>query len=130
MAFTDAEKNDIRRHCGYGVFGSEDNPNYGYRYFTWFGTLEYKMNNLQTVEENTVKTVYLSRLNQLEIDIFDLTGDNLDTDQAAVWKHNKNEQVDREKLYKSLRLKLCAYLRVPFGETVVNDFPSNASLVV
>lgn len=118
MAFTDDQKNQIRMHTGYGVYGSESNPNYGYRYFTWFGTLEYKMNNLAPVEEATVLTVFLPRLNDLQTAIFDQTTQNADTDRAAVWYHNKNEQADREKLYMSLRLKLCAYFRVPFGEWV------------
>lgn len=130
MAFTDAEKNDIRRHTGYGVFGSESNPNYGYRYFQQFGLLEYRMNNLQTVEEATVKTVFLPRLNQLEIDIYDQTSENADTAKAAVWERNPNELTERERLYMSLRLKLCAYFRVPFGETVAKGFSNSLAITV
>ncbi len=119
MSFTDAEKVDIRRHCGYSFFGSQNNPNYGFFYFTWYGLIEYKMNNLAPQEETVVRNVYLSRLSTLETEIFDQTSQNADTDRAAVWDHNKKEQRDREDLYLSLRLKLCRAFGVPFGESIM-----------
>ena len=98
MAFTDAEKTDIRRFCGYGAYGGgTPNPASGYRFSTQYGILEYKMNNLSVSEEVVVRTTYLVNLATLETAIFGISA-NLDTAQAAVWTHNKNEQRDRENL--------------------------------
>ena len=114
MAFTDAEKTDVRRFCGYPVYGSSANPNTGYRFTTAYGALEFKLNNLSTAEEAVVRTTYLANLPTLETDIFG-TRTNLDTDTASVWKHNAKEQADRESLFKSWRLKLCGFLGVAPG---------------
>lgn len=60
MALTDTQKLQVRRHLGYPVIGSPHiSPTSGslasgfagYRFFTAFGQLEYKLNNLQSVEE-------------------------------------------------------------------------------
>ena len=84
---TDSQKDDVRRHCGFPVFGlgvGTTPPTFGYRYNTWYLILEYRMNNLGQNQAN------------LLVD----TSSNLDTDRAAVWYHNKNEVSDRFKLYK------------------------------
>ena len=114
MAFSDAEKTDIRRFCGYPMYGSASNSNTGYRYTTAYGALEYKLNAMSAAEETVVRTTYLTNLPTLETDIFGARV-NLDTDQASVWKHNKNEQADREALFRSWRLKLCGFMGVPPG---------------
>lgn len=114
MAFTDQEKTDIRRYCGYPVFGAQSNYNFGARYITQYGLLEYKMINLQPTEEEVVRTVYLANLSTLESAV-PTTSDNLDTKQAAVWFHNENEQRDREALLDSWRRRLCQFLGIPFG---------------
>ena len=113
MAFTDAQKVNIRRYCGYPAFGSQVTPASGYRFFTHYGQLEYRINNLTTSEEAIV-TQYLTDLQTLESAIVG-TSANLDTESAAVWVHNKNEQRDRENLYRSWRVKLCSYLGVATG---------------
>lgn len=60
MALTDAQKAQVRRHLKYDVIGlmtmspggaSLGNAAAGYRYFTAYGRLEWRMNNLQTSEE-------------------------------------------------------------------------------
>jgi hypothetical protein len=112
---TDAEKVDVRRFAGYGNFGQQALPASGYRFSTAYGTLEYKMNNLQTAEESTLRTVYLARLTTLETDMVDQTTQNLDTDEAAVWKHNKNEHRDRRRLYFDFRRQMCGFLGIPPG---------------
>lgn len=119
MAFTEAEKTDIRRFCGYPICGSEPTQMFGYRYFQWYGTLEYYMNNLSSTEEAIVRTKYLPILNQLE-DAVPTASDNLDTDVAAVWTHNKNEVGDRYALFDSWRSRLCDFLGVPRGDYFSN----------
>lgn len=112
--FTDAQKVDIRRFCGYPVFGGTPSSFQSYRFFQAYGTLEYRMQNLLAAEETVITTVYLPNLTTLEAAI-PATGDNLDTDQAAVWTHNKHEQRDREQLFDSWRRRLCDFLGVPPG---------------
>lgn len=114
MAFTDAEKTDIRRFCGYPAYGAAGNSNTGYRFTTQYGALEYKLNNLSTPEEAVVRTAYLANLATLETDIFG-SRVNLDTAKASVWEHNSREVADREGLFRSWRLKLCGFLGVPGG---------------
>ncbi len=114
--FTDAEKVDIRRHCGFPLFGGQPVQAFGHRFFQHYGTLEFRINNMLPEEETVVRTKYLERLALLEDDIVDETRQNLDTHQAAVWTHNPNEQRDREKLYKGHCKKLCEFLGVPVGE--------------
>ncbi|GAB3249171.1 hypothetical protein [Chitinimonas naiadis] len=127
MAFSDAEKTDIRRFCGYGAFGSQALPASGYRFFTAYGTMEYKLTNLLPAEEAVVRTTYLTNLGQLETDIFAVRG-NLDTAQAAVWVHNPHEHADRERLFASVRRKLCGFLGIPPGPELANG--GGISLVV
>ncbi len=118
MAFTDAEKTDVRRFCGYGAFGgAQPLPASGYRFSTHYGVLEYKLNTLGTAEEAVVRTTYLANLTTLETDILGAAGvrSNLDTDQAAVWTHNKNEYRDRKKLFDGVRRELCNFLGISPG---------------
>ena len=67
------------------------------------------MNNLAVEEETTLIDKYLVILNSLETDI-PTASDNLDTDRAAVWYHNKNEVRDRFALYKLWAIRLCDFL--------------------
>ncbi len=118
MAFTEAEKIDVRRFCGYGVWGGgQPTPASGYRFSQHYGVLEYKLNTLSTAEETVVRTSYLANLNTLESDILGSAGirANLDTDTAAVWKHNKNEYRDRKTLFNGTRRELCAFFGIPPG---------------
>lgn len=126
MAFTDAEKTDIRRFCGYPVFGGQPVQAFGHRFYQQYGTLEFRINNLQPSEAEVIRT-YLANLQQLETDIVG-TRENLDTDQAAVWTHNKNEQRDREQLFDSWRRKLCEFLGIPAGSALGGG--NSISLVV
>jgi Icc-related predicted phosphoesterase len=115
MAFTDPEKTDIRRFCGYGAFGGGNPlPASGYRFSTQYGVLEYKMNNLSASEEIVARTIYLANLATLETAIFGVSA-NLDTAKAAVWEHNKNEQRDRENLFNSTRRRFCGFLGIAPG---------------
>lgn len=115
MSFTDAQKADIRRFCGYPAFGAQITPASGYRFFIQYGQLEYRMNNMRPEEETITNNVYLANLYTLETAIIGASA-NLDTDEAAVWKHNKNEQRDREALFDGWRRRLCKFIGIPPGE--------------
>jgi len=115
--FTTAEKVDIRRFCGYGMFGAQALPASGYRFSTQYGMLEYKINNMLPEEEAVVRTTYLANLQTLETAIVG-TSANLDTDTAAVWKHNKNEQADRDRLFDSWRRRLCQFMGIKPGPSL------------
>lgn len=118
MSFTVAEKVDIRRYCGYGLYGTGSPlPASGYRFSTQYGVLEYKMNTLGAEEESVVRTNYLANLSTLESAIVG-TSANLDTEAAAVWVHNKNELKDRKELYAEWRRELCAFLGIQAGPSL------------
>lgn len=128
MAYLPAQLVDIRRHCGYGMFGAVATQFFGYRFTTQYGVLEYKMQN-GSPEEEAVVTNYLTQLNLLETAIYG-TSDNLDTDQAAVWTHNKNEQRDRERLFDGTRRRLCGFFGIPPGPGLDDVSGGSIALVV
>lgn len=114
MALTSQQMADTRRYMGYSVVGTTNTigPQYDVVYGR-FGmvtmSLYTRLTTLTTEEESTLISVYLTNLATLESAIL-LTSDNLDTDQAAVWKHNKNEQADRDRLFDSWRRRMCAFI--------------------
>lgn len=114
MAFTTAERVDIRRYAGYPAYGGTPSSFQSYRFFAAYGTLEYRMSNLLAEEETVIRTTFLANLATLESAI-PAAGANLDTDAAAVWTHNKNEVKDRSALFNKWRRDLCAFLGVPPG---------------
>jgi len=113
MALTDAQKVDVRRYCGFPAYGGQPVQAFGHRFYQHYGTLEFRMNNMQTAEE-TVVTDYLTKLATLEAAVTGAS-DNLDTDEAAVWKHNRHEVRDRMGLYRMWRLELCKFFGIPAG---------------
>ena len=114
MAFTDQQKVDIRRFCGFPVFGGVPTQAFGHRFFQWYGTLEFRMNNLDAAEEATVIGTYLANLSTLELAVVGASA-NLDTEAAAVWKRNPREVADRLALFDAWRLRLCAFFGVGPG---------------
>ncbi len=114
MAFTEAQKVDVRRFCGYGAYGAGPSGFQGWRFFQAYGTLEFKMNNLDPAEEAVIETTYLANLYTLETAIVGASA-NLDTAEAAVWKHNPNEVRDRQRLFDDWRRRLCDFLGIPPG---------------
>ena len=118
MTFTNQERVDIRRFCGYGMFGGTSSPAFGYRFFTQYGTLEYKLSNPAAEEETTLRLTYLTgnptSLYALEAALYGTTA-NLDTEQAAVWTHNKNEMRDRKRLFDQMRRDLCDFIGIEPG---------------
>lgn len=121
MSFTDAEKTDIRRFCGYAAYGSSANSNTGYRFMTQYGALEFKLNNLSVAEEVVVRTTYLANLATLETAIVGASA-NLDTAQASVWYHNKDEVSDRTGLFNQWRKRLCGFLGIGSGPDLETGF--------
>ena len=57
--FSDAEKTDIRRFCGYPAYGAGPWGFQGWRFFQAYGLLEYRMNNLSCRGRSSVP--HLSR---------------------------------------------------------------------
>lgn len=113
MAFTDAEKTDVRRFCGYPAYGAGATGFQGWRFYQAYGLLEYRLNNCSPSEE-TIARRYLGTLVSLEVGIPNSAG-NLDTDQAAVWSRNPNELRDRTRLFDDWRRRLCSFLGLPPG---------------
>ena len=113
MAFTDAEKTDIRRFCGYPAYGAASSSSQAWRFFQSYGLLEFRMNNLSDAELVVVRR-YLGTLTVLEFAV-PRAGDNLDTDQAAVWTRNRDELRDRTRLFDDWRRRLCGFFGVPPG---------------
>jgi hypothetical protein len=112
MAFTDVEKTDIRRFCGYPAYGAAAGSQ-SWRFYQAFGLLEFRMNNLSGAESGILRR-YLGTLAVLECAV-PHAGDNLDTDQAAVWTRNRDELRDRTKLFDDWRRRLCGFLGIPPG---------------
>lgn len=112
--FTDQQKTDIRRHCGYPAYGAGNAGNMGWRFFTAYGALEYRLNNLLAAEESVV-TNYVAAIDQLEAAVPGVSA-NLDSDEAVGWRHNASELADRLQLLDGWRRRLCSFLGVPPGE--------------
>jgi len=112
--FTDQQKTDVRRFCGYPAYGAAPDGNMGWRFFSAYGALEYRMDNLSPEEEQVVLS-YLNTLTVLEPAV-PMASENLDSDGAASWTRNRNEVADRLRLLDSWRRRLCAFLGVPPGE--------------
>ena len=113
MPFTEAEKTDIRRFCGYPARG---NPSIGLssmQYLRAYGYLEYRIDGLSDTEAAVVRR-YLGTLTVLELAV-PRAGENLDTDQASVWTRNRDELRDRGRLFDDWRRRLCGFLGVAPG---------------
>ncbi|NNM57723.1 hypothetical protein [Acidocella sp.] len=112
-SFTDGQKADIRRFCGYPAYGAGPAGFNAWRFFQAYGTLEYRMNNLAPAEV-AVTLQYISTLATLEVTVPG-TSENLDTESAAAWTHNAHEMRDRTNLFDNWRRRLCGFLGVPPG---------------
>lgn len=99
---TDAQKDEVRRHSGFPVYGlgvGTTPPTFGYRYNTWYLILEYRMNNLSPNQELLLMNQYVANCSQA-LAAIQSSSNNLSTEKAAVWTHNKYEVRDRFQLYK------------------------------
>jgi hypothetical protein len=109
---TDAQKVDVRRWMGYPTL----NAGYPDTIYTvaWDRSqfpvsITEKLANLTGDEEMVLIEKFLTPLESLEAAILTVS-DNLDTNVAAVWQRNTNEQADRERLFDSVRRRMCAFL--------------------
>lgn len=115
---------DVRRFAGYPLLGdtvADDTRDFAYGWVSpgvW-QTMQHRLTNLRPEEESVLINTYLTNLSALETAI-PATGDNLDTDQAAVWTHNKNEQRDREKLFDGWRRRMCYFIGIAPGPSLGN----------
>ena len=116
--FTDAEKTDVRRFCGYPAYGAGASGFQGWRFFQAYGLMEYRLNNLSDAEIAVVRN-YLATLATLESGVTDAAS-RLDTEQAAVWTRNPDEVADRERLFDSWRRRLCGFLGLPPGPALAS----------
>lgn len=113
MSLTDAEKTDARRFCGYPAYGAGSAGFQNWRFYQVYGLMEFRLNNLAAAEEAVLRR-YLATLTTLEFAV-PRSGENLDTDQAAVWTHNRSETEDRAALLDDWRRRLCGFLGIPPG---------------
>lgn len=126
FVFTPAQLVDVRRHLGYPAYGDGD----AVFPYPWimrnYLALEYRLQHMSTDEGNVVVNTYITNLNTLETAIVSSSA-NLDTDQASVWKHNKDEVRDRSSLFDSWRKRLASFIGVPTGPMF--ETSSNALVV-
>ena len=110
--FTDAETTDIRRFCGYPAYAA-----FGYVYAADMAVLDTQIAAMSPAEVAVIRTTFLPQLYVMETAI-DNAGTNLDTDQASVWTHNKNEVADRTALFNQKRRGLCTFIGVTPGASL------------
>jgi hypothetical protein len=118
MAFTDAEKTDIRRFCGYPAYGAAPVGMQTWRFYQVYGLLEFRMNNLSDSEATVVRR-YLATLTALEVAV-PRSAENLDTDQAAIWTRNRDEPRDRARMFDAWRRRLCGFFGIPPGPALAD----------
>lgn len=112
MSLAQSDIDDTRRFAGYPVESA-----LAYQPLELVAYSQQLSAILQGLTDNQItilQTQYLVPLRQLEPAIIS-AGQNLDTDRAAVWFHNKNEVQDRDNLYMITRRKLCFWLGIPAG---------------
>jgi hypothetical protein len=115
---------DVRRFAGYPMLAdtqADDSRDFAYGWVSpgvW-QTLEHRLTNMRPEEESILITTYLTPLYTLETAVTG-AGDNLDTDAAAVWTHNKNEVRDRTKLFDQWRRRMCFFIGVAPGPSLGN----------
>ena len=110
---TDAEKTAVRRYLGYPVFGGEQAGHGGWQFYTAYGTVEYRLNNLAASEVDALRG-YLETLGTLERGVPDAAA-GLDISGAAGWVRNPAELAERERLFDGWRRRFCFFLGLPPG---------------
>lgn len=109
---SEIEKVNIRRYCWYPARGNS-NISGSWLYFSHYGILEYRLENFSQ-EEISVMRSMLATLALLEQGPAS-SSDNLDTDKAAIWTHNKNEVSDRVNLFRQQRLEIVKFIGIEPG---------------
>ena len=116
MPFSEQEKAELRRLCGYPARGAFLGNSQPWLQLAGAELLEFRINNLSD-PEMAISRRYLGTLLALEIAI-PKSADNLDTDQAAVWTRNREEYRDRVRLFDDWRRRLCGFLGVGPGPSL------------
>lgn len=113
MALSDAQLLDVRRHLGYPLTGTTmpitDDQDTVYLVFGWVTMSLHRRLSSLTATEEAVVVKYLTTLAGLEAAI-PTAGDNLDTNQAAVWYRNRSEVQDRASLFDGWRRRMCSFI--------------------
>lgn len=109
----ESELVQIRRMMGYPAMGGINAGQQSWRFFQAYGFNEWRIRNMAPDEYMQIR-VFLKDCLRLEREIYK-SSENLDTDQAAVWKHNKSEVADRVRLYQYARIQLCQFMGIPPG---------------
>jgi hypothetical protein len=113
MAFTDQQRTDVRRYCGYPAYGLGTSGFQNWRFYQAYGLLEFRLNYLSDAE-TTVVLNYLTQLQGLEAAL-PAAGNGLDTDKAGPFVRNGNEIAERTRLFDDWRRRLCGFLGIPPG---------------
>ena len=64
MAFTEAERTDVRRYCGYPAFGAGTSGFQNWRFYQAYGLLEFRLNYLTGSEEAVARSRAASSLDR------------------------------------------------------------------
>jgi hypothetical protein len=116
---TAAQLTDVRRFAGYAAYGTTQPAiDIADTVFVHYGTeymsLYTRLTTLSAPEEAVLTGTFLTNLNLLESAIPG-AADNLDTEEAAVWRRNSNEVSDRLALLAQWGLRMCAFLGLAPG---------------
>jgi hypothetical protein len=90
---------------------------YGSVYTGVFQTLNHRLTNMRPEEESILVNTYLANLYVLEAAI-PASGEDLDTNVAAVWERNPTEVSDRMDLFDDWRRRMCHFIGVAPGPTL------------
>jgi hypothetical protein len=115
MPLSQADADDIRRFAGYPVGAAlmfQDAELLAYS-----TQLDLILAGLSENQISVLQTSYLTPLRTLESAI-PTAGQNLDTDRAAVWYHNRSEVQDRVDLFMITRRSMCFFVGIPPGSGV------------
>ncbi len=113
MAFTEAERTDVRRYCGYPAFGAGTSGFQNWRFYQAYGMLEFRLNYLTGSEEAVVRR-YIGTLESLEAAV-PAAAAGLDVGKAGPFERNPDEIRERSRLLDDWRRRLCGFLGVPAG---------------
>ncbi len=111
--FTDTQLTDIRRFCGFGMYGDGSVVGGAPWMMTYYLALEYKLQHMSTAE-GAVVVARLADLNTLEAAI-PAASSTLNVAQAGPFTRNANEIRDRMALFNTWRRELCAFLMIQPG---------------
>ncbi len=111
MTFTNAQKVNIRRHCGYPAYSG-----FGWVFEQDYATLELRMNTMDTDETSQALTL-LTSCDNAETAWLAVTTD-LDTAEAAVWKRNPLQRQELKQQLRDCRKALCDFIGVKLGRAL------------